>query len=432
MLERSFSLLELNGLVRDAVGRSVSGSYWLEAEVSELRVVRGHCYMELVEKDLAGSVPVARASAKCWRSVWDRLGACFERSVGEPLRAGMKVLLRVVADFHCCYGFSWIVQDLDASYSLGELARRRREVVARLQALGVFGLQKGLRLGLFAQRIAVVSSVQAAGFEDFRRHLLCNVDGFGFSVVLFEASMQGEQLERSVASALDAIALRCEEFDCVVLIRGGGATADLSGFDSLLLAERVARFPLPVITGIGHERDESVVDLVAHRLAKTPTAAADLLIENLRSVLLRIESAQLSLARCVGHGMELARLRLARLSGLVPMRFSLVRAQQLSLLEKRELYFRSLVLRRLDSASRGLELLSSSLLPSALRRLSVERHRQELLSGRLEWLDPSRLLSRGFSLTLHEGRFVRRADELRPGDVIETRLSQGSVRSIVE
>lgn len=277
----ALSLYELNSLVAEAISIGVPGQYWVEAEISEAREVRGHCYLELVEKDDRSNTPVARASAKCWQNRWSIIRPMFERVTGQRLHAGMKVMLRVYANFHEAYGFSWIVSDINPEYTLGDLARRCKEIVERLKADGVFDLQRELLLPMFAQRIAVVSSEGAAGFGDFCRQLHDNAGGYQFDVRLFPAVMQGEAVERSVVEALNAIYEVQERYDCVVIIRGGGATSDLSGFDTLALAENVANFPLPIITGIGHDRDETVLDLVAFAHVKTPTAAAQLLVDNL-------------------------------------------------------------------------------------------------------------------------------------------------------
>ena len=403
------SLFELNSLVREAVEHALPGEYWVEAELSEARERGGHCYMELVEKDEFGSTPVARASAKCWRSVWSLVRPHFERVTGESLHAGMKVLLKVYAQFHENFGFSWIVTDVDPTFTLGDMARRRQEVIRQLKAEGVFDLNRELSLSPFANRVAVVSSESAAGYGDFSHQLSANAYGFGFSVTLFPAIMQGERACQSIISALDAVNADVDGYDCVVIIRGGGATSDLSAFDTLELAENVANFPLPVITGIGHERDESVVDMVAHTRAKTPTAAAALLVDNLKATFDRVERARTAIAAAVGRRMDVERLRLARLTERLPAMFSLVSVRQRSLLDALQV--------RLGVAAR--------------RMLDEGFHRVELLAGRAEALNPARLLARGYSITLHNGRAVRSAAALSDGDVIETLFEKGRVKSTV-
>ena len=294
----SLTLFELNSLVREAVELTLPDSYWVEAELAEARERGGHCYMELVQKDDLGTALVARASARCWRSVWMLVRPHFERVTGESLHAGMKVLLQVHAQFHENYGFSWIVTDIDPTFTLGDMARKRQEVIRRLKEEGVFDLNKELHLSSFANRIAVISSETAAGYGDFCNQRAGNAFGFRFNVTLVPAVMQGGRTEKSIISALNSVNADADGYDCVVIIRGGGAVSDLSAFDSLLLAENVANIPLPVIKGIGHERDESVLDMVAHMRAKTPTASAELLIDNLEHTLDRIEAARTA----VGQG----------------------------------------------------------------------------------------------------------------------------------
>ena len=294
-MEKALTLYELNSLVRETIEEELHQEYWVEAELSEVREVRGHCYMQLVQYDRSEeggkrkryeNTPIAQASAKCWQSSWQLLRPYFEKETGQRLHAGMKVLLQVYANFHETYGFSWIVTDIDPTYTMGDMARKRQEIIRVLKEEGVFDLQKELPLPLFCQRIAVISSANAAGYGDFVNQLENNEYGFQFHTRLFPAVMQGEDVEKSVIAALEQIFRGSENiFDCVVIIRGGGATADLSGFDTLALAENVANFPIPIITGIGHERDESILDMVSHTRVKTPTAAAAFLIDHLKEVL---------------------------------------------------------------------------------------------------------------------------------------------------
>ena len=429
---KSLTLFELNSLVRSAVELTLADDYWVEAELAEVRERGGHCYMELVQKNADGATTVARASAKCWRSAWALVRHHPERATGDALHAGMKVLMQVHAQFHENYGFSWIVTDIDPTFTLGDMARKRLETIRRLKAAGVFELNKELTLPLFAQRVAVVSSETAAGYGDFCNQLAANPYGFGFSVRLFPAIMQGERTERSVISALNAINAEADSFDCVVIIRGGGATSDLSAFDSLALAENVANFPLPVITGIGHERDESVVDMVANMRAKTPTAAATLLVDNLKRTSDRIAAAQDRMLTAVSRRMDYERMRLARVAERIPVLFSLVSVRQSARIEALSARLRAAVRLGLDSASRRIDSLSAAMTPAAMRRLTAESHRLELLSQRVAAADPDRLLKRGYSITLHNGRAVRSAGELKAGDEIVTRLGRGTVSSTVD
>ena len=412
MRDKHFTLRQLNLLVREALEDALPDEYWVEAELSECRENSGHCYMELIEKDERSNTPVARASAKCWRQTWMMVKPYFERTTGQPLRAGMKVLLRVYAQFHETYGFSWIVSDIDPTYTLGDMARKRQEIIRQLKEEGVFDLQRELRIPTFAQRIAVISAQNAAGYGDFCRQLEDNEYGFRFDVQLFPAIMQGEQVEQSVISALNQIYNLHSplNFDVVVIIRGGGATADLSGFDTLALAENVAQFPIPIITGIGHDRDESILDMVANTRVKTPTAAAALLIDNLLRVLERLDDASQRITYAVNQRISNQKTKIATMTTLIP----------------------TLALRVVSDQRHRIELLENRLPVAIERRLTNQKHLLESLSIKLQGFDPQLLLSRGYSITLHNGRAVRDPRQLKPGDEIETRVEKGTIHSVVK
>ena len=407
---KALTLYELNTLVREAIASAMDRDYWVEAELSEVREVRGHCFMELVQKDLFSPTPVARASAKCWKTTWTRIRPRFEAITGQPLRPGMKVMLLVHPDFHEAYGFSWIVSDVDPTYTLGDMARKRMEIVNQLKAEGVFDLQKELPLPLFSQHIAVISSENAAGYGDFCSQLSNNDYGFSFMPVLFAAVMQGDGVEQSIVAALNAINAEADRFDVVVIIRGGGATADMSGFDTLLLAENVANFPLPVITGIGHERDECVLDMVSHIRVKTPTAAAALLVDNLAQVWAHVTDCQRTITQLVGQRMASEPSRLDRLSTRLI----------------------TLIHDRLTHEQFRLSSLATSLKPAAEYVLTTHRNHLERLALRAKSLDPQLLLRRGYSITTIGGKAVRDASLLKSGDEIVTQLEKGSVHSVVK
>lgn len=425
------SLYELNSLVAEAISIGVPGQYWVEAEISEAREVRGHCYLELVEKDDRSNTPVARASAKCWQNRWSIIRPMFERVTGQRLHAGMKVMLRVYANFHEAYGFSWIVSDINPEYTLGDLARRRKEIVERLKADGVFDLQRELLLPMFAQRIAVVSSEGAAGFGDFCRQLHDNARGYQFDVRLFPAVMQGEAVERSVVEALNAIYEVQERYDCVVIIRGGGATSDLSGFDTLALAENVANFPLPIITGIGHDRDETVLDLVAFAHVKTPTAAAQLLVDHLSQTAALADRLCQRVVLAARHRMEMEQGRLRSLASRIPVLFSLVGEKETGRLDRLTARINSSLALTISAQRQHLDRLAASVRDQTLRRITAEQHRLEMLERRVEAENPERLLKRGYSITTYKGRTVRDASQLPPDAEVETRVENGSFRSRV-
>ncbi len=433
MKQLHLSLYELNSLVRDVIDASLPDSYWVEAELSEAREgYGGHCYMELIEKDERSNTPIAKAHASCWRNRWMLIKPHFERITGQRIHAGMKVLLKVHAQFHENYGFSWIVDDIDPNYTMGDMARKRMEIVNTLKEEGVFELQKELRLPMFCQRIAVISSATAAGYGDFCNQLADNGYGLQFSTALFPATMQGEGVEQSVISALNRINAAYENWDCVVIIRGGGATSDLSGFDTLELAENVANFPLPIITGIGHERDESVLDMISYQRVKTPTAAAAFLIDHLTEVYARVEDAQETIVNYVNRRLQVERMRFERLSSQIPTLFSLVKTKQNARLDGMMNELKLYVQTKLSAAQRKLEVVSSNVQPILERKLLNESHRLQMLEQRMKAQNPELLLKRGYSITLKDGKSVRDASSLQKGDVLETRFAKGQVKSVVE
>ena len=416
MTTATYTLYELNSLVRQVIEQTLDDEYWVEAELAECRLSRGHCYMELIQKDERGNTPIARAQAKCWQNTWAMLGPYFEKTTGQPLHAGIKTRLKVYPQFHETYGFSWIVTDIDPTYTLGDMAKRRQEIIQKLKEEGIFDLQKEFSLQPFCQNIAVISSQTAAGYGDFVNQLTDSP--YEFRTRLYPATMQGEQVEQSIIEALNRIYSDIYEnsdssessFDCVVIIRGGGATADLSGFDTLALAENVAQFPLPIITGIGHDRDESILDMVSFQRVKTPTAAAQFLISHLDTTMQRIDSCQERMVRLATAKMETEHLRLARLTERIPSLFSLVKMRHET---------------RLDN-------LWTRMQSAATMTIEKQRHQLQMLQQRAQALDPTLLLKRGYSITLHKGRVIRNAADIKPGTEIETRLEQGTIISITK
>ena len=431
-MENALTLYELNSLVVELIDKVMPSSYWVEAEIADARESKGHLYLELIEKDESTNIPIARASAKCWRSSWLMIGPHFEHVAGVKLRAGLQIMIQVHAQFHAQYGFSWIIDDINPEYTMGSMARKRNEIIAQLKSEGVFELQRELCLPLFAQRIAVISSASAAGYGDFCNQLQHNEYGFRFQMQLFQAFMQGEQVEQSIVAALNLISTKEDDFDCVVIIRGGGATADLSSFDTLVLAENVANFPLPVITGIGHERDESILDMVAHTRVKTPTAAAAFLIDHLAATLNRIEQAQISIQRMVEHRIQHEKLHLQQLSTHIPILFSMIKNRENARLDD---YWHALLQRvmlHLQQSKMRVELLSNKVIPATTNKLMAEQHKLQLLEQRVDGVNPERMLRLGYSLTYKNGYVLRNVNEVKAGDEITTRLEGGIITSVVK
>lgn len=404
----TLSLLELNGRVKSTIQFEMPDAYWVQAEISSISPSgQGHCYLELVQKDATGRSFLAKAKANIWRGTWLKLKPYFEAQTGETLKVGMKVLLQVTVTFHEVYGYSLVVQDIDPTYTMGDMARRRKEILEQLTKDGVIGLNKELEIPDLPNRIAVISSATAAGWGDFRNQLDGNIYGFRFYVKLFPALMQGDDVERSVISALNAVADRRDDFDLVVIIRGGGAVSELSCFDSYNLAFNIANFPLPVITGIGHERDDTVADVVANTKVKTPTAAAEFIINRVFDTATRLEDLTRRMGDAVQDRMNSENVRIERLSQKLPSLFALLKARQEQLLET--VWIRSV------NGVRNL--------------LTAQTHKLEIVDKTLSAADPAVILKRGYSLTRAGGRVVKCASDLKRGDRLTTVFADGSVES---
>jgi exodeoxyribonuclease VII large subunit len=412
-VNKPLTLYELNIQIRDIIEETMSESYWVQAELSDVRENNGHCYMELIQKDERSNTPIAKARASCWRNTWMLIRPYFERVTGQTMHSGMKVLLQVHAQFHENFGFSWIIEDINPEFTIGDMARKRLEIIRQLKEEGVYDLQKELHIPMFAQHIAVISSETAAGYGDFCDQLINNDFGFHFATRLYPAIMQGEGVEQSVISALNRINEDIKQgvaIDVVVIIRGGGATSDLSGFDTLELAENVANFPIPIITGIGHERDESVLDMISHTRVKTPTAAAALLIENLMEVWQTVQSLEDRITSVVSDRIKREYQQLEHFSKTIPLQFAMLQ-------QKNQFQ---------------LDTITNNLRPLLKRYMMQESHQLEMLGQRIKALDPQVLLLRGYSITLHDGKAVRDVKKLKSGDEIETRVAYGTIKSIVK
>lgn len=406
----TLSLYELNRLIRLTLHRGLSNAYWVQAELSEVReAYNGHCYIELVQKSEQGNTFVAKARGSIWANVYRMLKPYFENTTGQRFVAGIKVLLQVSIDFHEQYGLSLTVHDIDPTYTLGDMARRRREILMQLESEGVLTLNKELSMPMLPQRVAVVSAAGAAGYGDFCDQLMHNPYGFVFYPRLFPAVMQGDRVEESVIAALDSIISDDTQWDVVVIIRGGGATSDLSGFDTYLLATNCAQFPLPIITGIGHERDDTVLDVVAHTRVKTPTAAAEFLIARLVDAADALNAQVEALAHVVNMRMRSEEQRLTQIAAQLPYLFSLAHTRQMHRIEQLESHLRT-----------------------SLKQLMVkETHRLQLIEQVTESASPQLMLQRGYSITRCNGKVVRDASILSPGVLLTTEFADGMVQSEV-
>lgn len=433
-MNETLSLFELNNLVRVTLEQTLDGEYWLHAELSEARLAsNGHFYVEFVEKDAAGRALVARARGTMWARTYHILAPLFERATGERLRAGLKVRVLVTVEFHELYGHSLNIINIDPSYTMGDMARRRHEILTQLQADGILEDNRQLPLPRLMQRVAVVSSAGAAGYGDFCNQLEQNAYGLYFHLRLFPAVMQGAQVEASVLAALESIMSQADDFDCVVIIRGGGATSDLSDFDTYALAAAVAQMPLPVIVGIGHERDETVLDVVAHTRVKTPTAAAAFLIEHQLEQLTALQDLQARINEAATMLIQQQRQTLERLTSSLPRALALMSERQRRQIDNLSARFSAALQRQLLAVGHQQERQWQTLTQAVRLRLQREQSTMQLLTQRLSALDPAQLLRRGYSLTFTaDGRLIKSPTDVQPGDIVNTRLANGTLQSVVK
>lgn len=388
MIHPVLTLKQLTEHVASALHSVFTDAVWVQAEISELNVRSGHCYLELVEKDDSARNFAAKMRANCWSSVYSTLQAYFFRETGQALAVGMKVMVAVEVRFHAVFGLSLTVVDIEPSFTVGELLRQRRLTIERLKADGVMDMNRSLSMPLLPRRIAVISADSAAGYGDFCDQLLTNNRGYAFRLTLFPALMQGDKAAASIVEALDQIATQAHLFDVVVIIRGGGASTDLTCFDAYDLASNCAQFPLPIVAGIGHLRDTSVVDMVVHTSLKTPTAVAEWLLQAFQQqddILMRIGQ---------------------RVSQILHER----------LLQQRY----------------AVEQLQVRVLSRMQQIISREKNRLELTEKTIELHSPQRILSKGYTLTHVGGRVLTSAHEVQPGDRVTTEFADGIITSVVE
>ena len=410
-IEEPFTLYSLNNMVRQAVSEGLPSRYWVTGELSEVREAsNGHCYIELVQRDEVTQELVAKARGTIWSRIYSLLRPYFLEQTGEPFAAGLKVLLQVSVGFHELYGYTLDVCDIEPAYTVGDMARQRMLVIKRLTDEGVIDLNKELPFPLLPQRVAVISSATAAGYGDFCDQLASNRYGFVFYPHLFQSPMQGSGVEQGVISALDRIAADIDMWDVVVIIRGGGATSELSCFDTYDLANNCAQFPLPIITGIGHQRDESVLDMVAHTRAKTPTAAAELLIHAMLEQETYMTNMMHGVVQGVQQRMDAEQQRLQGLLGRLPMATALY----------------------LQGEKMRLQTSLQTVFSSAQMLIKEQQHRLDVCGTALEAASPERILSLGYSITRVNGRLVRSIDDVVPGDEVTTEVAGGEFTSTVK
>ena len=427
--EHIYTLTELNTDIRATLEDAMSQQYWVCAEISELHHNRnGHCYLELIDKDTKGRT-TARQRAVIWSNTFNLLRPYFEQETGQAFVAGIKVLVLVTVTYHELYGLSLTIYDINPSYTIGEAARRRAEILAQLERDGIINDNKELPMPMLLQRIAVVSSGTAAGYGDFIKQLTSNSYGYIYYPALFQAVMQGERTEASVIDALNRINARIEQFDCVVIIRGGGSTAELSSFDTYPLACNVAQFPIPVIVGIGHDRDETILDHVAAIRVKTPTAAAEWLIEHNRLAECAAQAARQQIVDIVKNRLLLEHNRLLQLSRNVPymaMRRTLSEAQKLQTITHDIVRHTQ---QHISVQTNKLALYSHIIPNQAITLLQTRQQQLDNVAHSIKLLSPDAVLARGYSLIVNNNKVVRTVNELPVDSHVELQLADGTVQA---
>ena len=399
------TLLELQRHVRQCLGEQFPFPIWVSAEIADLKVnYSGHCYLELIEKAQGGNngVPTAQTRADIWRSSYSRIAAYFEAETGQRLAPGLRILAQVVVNYHELYGFSLQITELDTTFTLGDMEQQRLQTIARLKEEGVWELNRSLPIPLLVPRIAIVSSAQAAGYQDFCKEL--ERSGYRFQATLFEAVMQGVAAEESIIEALGCVAERYEEFDAVVIVRGGGSTSDLNCFNAYRLSSHIAQFPLPVLTGIGHDKDQSVVDMVAHTALKTPTATAGWLVERMQQIEGWLEGAAQQL-----HELTISRMRDAALN-----------------LEQRMGELRRMAVERTLSEKLHLEQDIRLLTERITNGLRFEQQRLEGASQAVESRSPHHILKLGFAIVRAENRALSSIEALKRHTHLTIELADGT------
>lgn len=429
---RALTLRELNRRIAGLVSVPETQDVWVTAELSDVRVSGGHCYMELVEKNEATGGVEARLRGIIWANAYGRISVEFSSVTGSRLSTGMKVMVRGSVNYHAAFGLSLVIIGINPEFTIGDVARRRREILDRLMREGVAEDNRRLAWPTLANRIAVISAKGAAGYGDFINHLYANPRNLRFKSKLFAAVMQGERTARSVIDALERIMAECEQWDCVVIIRGGGATSDLLAFDDYDLASSVAQFPLPVVVGIGHERDVTVLDYVANMRVKTPTAAAEWLIGHGEGALDRLRELALEIGRAAVDKTGGSRTQLAYCEGLLPVAARGVIERANVRMGRGAMSVSGVIGRRISSELSRLSHYVEMVGVGGENAIKNQRERLDARVRLVEVLSPQSTLNRGYSLTLVNGRAVKSAAEVVPGSVIETLLADGTVRSVVE
>lgn len=421
------SLHELTQRIAAVVNSSFEEPIWIVAELSDVRVAaNGHCYMTLIEKEPRRGTTLASVRGMIWANRWWLLRDSFEQQTGQSFASGLKVMIQVQVSMHELYGLSLNILDIDPTYTLGELARRRLEILKQLKEEGVIDMNRELPFPILPRRIAIISAEGAAGYGDFRKQLSQNTFGLKFYCHLFPATMQGQQTESSVIAALEKIYEVQEYFDVVVIIRGGGATVDLASFDSYQLAFNVANFPIPIITGIGHDRDETVLDHVAHTSVKTPTAAAALLIDKMTEQLQNVLDLQEEIKDHVEQRMNDERQRLQRFGNAI-RNTHVTLTQQIGRLEMMGQKIQGSAHQRILRENNRLEMMSQTIRLHVGQHMQRDKDKLSFIEKTIQMAQPDNILKRGFSITRLDGHAVKSASSVPRGSMLKIQTADGEL-----
>lgn len=421
------SLHELTQRIAAVVNRSFAESVWVVAELSDVRVAtNGHCYMTLIEKEPKRGSTLASMRGMIWSSRWWLIRDTFYEQTGQPFTSGLQVMVQVQVTMHEQYGLGLNIIDVNPSYTLGEMARRRMEILKQLEKDGVIDMNRELPFPILPQRVAIISAEGAAGYGDFMKQLSNNSFGLKFYTHLFPATMQGQQTEPSVIAALDRINEVQDYFDVVAIIRGGGATVDLTSFDSYQLAFNVANFPIPIITGIGHDRDQTVLDHVAHTSVKTPTAAAALLIDTLAEQLQKIIDLQEEIKDSITQRMNDERQRLQRFGNAV-RNTHVTLTQQINHLDLLSQKIQSYAQQRILQEKSGLNIISQTIQMHTKQRMQREKDKLDYFDKTIKMAQPDNILKRGFSITRLNGHAVKSAASVPEGSTLKIQTADGEL-----
>ncbi len=429
---RSLTLTQLNRRITQQLAVPALRDVWVTAEISDFRQSGGHLYMELIEKDERSGATVARLRGIIWANSAPRVCAKFNAFTGRQLATGLKVMLCGSVNHHASYGLSFVITDIDPAYTLGDIERRRIEILRRLDEEGVASLNRELTWAVPALRVAVISAPGAAGYGDFMHQLFSNNSGIRFNVRLFPAVMQGENTAPSVIAALNAIASQLDEWDCVVIIRGGGSTSDLVSFDNYDLASNVAQFPLPVVVGIGHERDVTVLDYVANMRVKTPTAAAEWLISQAEAELEHVRSLAQSILRAATERLSGSHTQLAYLQGQLPVVATAAATAAATRLQRAAYSLDAIASRCIAPQKSRLDAFRQAIAVALSTITTRRRERLDSMQSLLEALSPVATMRRGYTISRVGGHAVTSASQLKSGMSLVTAFSDGEVTSTVE